>query len=67
MSVSANISGMIRDAGVVGAGEPAPGGWMSGLARPQRNTLMAAQGVTMKAMASDQNIAALDPMGMGRM
>ena len=28
---------------------------------------MAAQGVTMKAMASDQNMAALDPMGMGRM
>ena len=35
--------------------------------RPQRRIRMAAQGVTMKAMASDQNIAALEPVGIGRM
>jgi len=28
---------------------------------------MAAQGVTMNAMARDQNMAALEPIGMGRM
>ena len=28
---------------------------------------MDAQGVTMKAMSSDQNMAALAPMGIGRM
>jgi hypothetical protein len=34
---------------------------------PSLKIRTAAHGVTMNAMASDQNIAALDPIGMGRM
>ena len=35
--------------------------------RPQRKIRMLAHGVTMNAMASEKNIAALEPMGIGRM
>src|SRR5665213_1422792 len=34
--------------------------------RPQRKIRMLAHGVTMNAMASENNIAALEPIGIGR-